>query len=181
MANLGSRRGSADQLALPLMILSFVLVGGFLYWLNVSAEPTVVAIEEAAPEHQSGASAILDLADFLENPEGQIDALVEVNAARVASRLGTQAFWVGPDDSPFLVRMSPELVAEGGDIQVESIVTIVGTVYMMSDSVLASWDEQGVFSNEGDRIVAEFATSFLEARSVEAEGGGAASGAGAGN
>ena len=179
MATLGSRRGSADQLALPLMILAFVLVGGFLYWLNITAEPTEVAIEEAVRETASGASAILSVEDFLANPEGQIDAVVEVNGARIASRLGTQAFWIGPDDAPYLVRMAPELVAAGGQVMVESVVTVVGTVFMMSDSVLTAWDAQGMFANEGDRIVAEFATSFLEARTVEAEGG--AAGAGAGN
>ena len=56
--------------------------------------------------------------------------------------------------------------------------TVVGTVFMMSDSILSSWDEQGVFGGEGDRIVAEFATSFLEARVVEAEGPTPDSGAG---
>ena len=181
MATLGSRRGSADKLALPLMILTFILVGGFLYWLNMTAEPTEIAIEEAAPESESGASAILDLADFLANPEGQVDAVVEVTGARIASRLGTQAFWIGPDDAPYLVRMSPALIEAGGEILVESTVNIVGTVYMMSDSVLASWDEQGVFANAGDRIVAEFATSFLEARSVEAQGGGTPDSGGAGS
>jgi len=178
MATLGSRRGSADQLALPLMILAFVLVGGFLYWLNITAEPTEVAIEEAAPETAHGASAILAIEDFLANPEGQIDAVVEVNGARIASRLGTQAFWIGPDDAPFLVKMGPGLVEAGTEILVESMVTVVGTVFMMSDSILASWDEQGVFANAGDRIVAEFATSFLEARVVETEGGAAGAGAG---
>jgi len=170
MATLGSRRGSADKFALPLMIVTFISVGGFLYWLNRTAEPTEIAIEEAVAESVSGASAILDIADFLANPEGQIDHVVEVTGARIASRLGTQAFWIGEDDAPFLVKMSPALVAAGGEVLVESTVTIVGTVYMMSDSVLASWDAQAVFANAGDRIVAEFATSFLEARSVQAEG-----------
>jgi len=160
------------------MILAFVLVGGFLFWLNRTAEPTELAIEEAAPEAVHGASAILALEDFLGNPEGQVDAVVEVNGARIASRLGTQAFWVGPNDAPYLVKMAPELVEAGQEVMVESMVTIVGTVFMMSDSILSAWDEQGVFANAGDRIVAEFATSFLEARLVEAEGHTPDSGAG---
>lgn len=178
MAILGSRRGSADQLSLPLMILAFVLVGGFLFWLNRTAEPTELAIEEAAPEAVHGASAILTIEDFLENPEGQVDAVVEVNGARIASRLGPEAFWIGPDEAPYLVKMAPALVEAGQEILVESMVTVVGMVHMMSDSILSSWDEQGVFANAGDRIVAEFATSFLEARVVEAEGGAPGSGAG---
>ena len=178
MATLGSRRGFADKLSLPLMIVSFLIVGGFLYWLNVTAEPTEVAIEEEVGSEGPRASAILALDDFLANPEGQIDAVVEVTGARIASRLGTQAFWIGPDDRPYLVKMGAELVEAGTEILVESTVNITGSVFMMSDSVLTSWDELGMFANEGDRIVAEFATSFIEAVAISSFGGGAG---GAGN
>ena len=171
MATLGSRRGSSEKLALPLMVLAFVVGGGFLYWLSITAEGTEVAIEEAVEATSSGASAILDVEDFLANPEGQIDAIVEVTGARIASRLGTQAFWIGPDDAPYLVKMGPDLVAGGVEIVVESTVTILGSVFMMSDSVLTSWDETGVFANQGDRIVAEFATSFLEATAIDGQTG----------
>lgn len=181
MANFGSRRGSAEKLALPLMLLAFILGGGFLYWLAITAEPTEVAIVEEVEGTGGGASSILTLEDFLANPEGQVDAVVEVTGARVASRLGTQAFWIGPDDSPFLVKLAPGLVEAGTPILVESIVTVIGSVYMMSDSVLNSWDQLGVFSSEGDRIVAEFATAFLEATAVEAQGGGSGAPAGEGN
>jgi hypothetical protein len=179
MVTLGSRRGFADKLSLPLMVLSFIILGGFLYWLNITAEPTEVAIVEETSDEGSGASAILAVDDFLANPEGQLDAVVEVTRARVASRLGQQAFWIGPDDRPYLVKMGPAVVEAGTQVLVESVVNIIGTVYMMSDSVLSSWDSLGVFSNEGDRIVAEFATSFLEATTIETVPGGAA-GAGTG-
>lgn len=182
MVTLGSRRGFADKLSLPLMVLSFIILGGFLYWLNITAEPTEVVIVEESSDEGSGASAILAVDDFLANPEGQLDAVVEVTGARVASRLGQQAFWIGPDDRPYLVKMGPSVVEGGTQVLVESLVNIIGTVYMMSDSVLSSWDSLGVFSNEGDRIVAEFATSFLEAASIETmPGGGAGAGAGAGS
>lgn len=181
MATLGCRRGFADKLALPLMIVSFVIVVGFLYWLNVTAEPTEVVIVEETTEEGSGASAILSVEDFLANPEGQIDAVVEVTGARVASRLGAQAFWIGPDDRPYLVKMGPSVVEAGTQVLVESMVNITGTVYMMSDSVLTSWDSLGVFANPGDRIVAEFATSFLEASAVERRAAGGAGGAGSGS
>ena len=57
MANLGSRKGFADKLALPLMILAFLVVIGFLYWLNATAEPTEIVIEEEADARTSSASA----------------------------------------------------------------------------------------------------------------------------
>ena len=173
MANLGSRRGFADKLSLPLMILAFLVVIGFLYWLNVTAEPTEIAIVEEEVARESGASAILDVADFLSDP-GQYDGrVVEVTNARVASRLGAQAFWIGPDDGPFLVKMAPELLEAGTEVLMEQRVNLVGTVWNMTDSTHAAWEAQGAFPNEGDLIVAEFAIGrpFLEVTVVEGPGG----------
>jgi hypothetical protein len=178
MANLGSRRGFADKLSLPLMILAFLVVIGFLYWLNVTAEPTEVVIVEEEGRRTSNASAILDVADFLEDPGQYEGRVVEVTGARVASRLGPQAFWIGPDDSPFLVKMDPTLLEEGADVQLEQRVNLVGTVWTMTDSVHAAWDAAGAFPSDGDRVVAEFAigSPFLEVSTVEGPAGAGADG-----
>jgi hypothetical protein len=151
------------------MIVAFLIVGGFLYWLNVTAEPTEVAIVEGEGGEGAGAGAI-DAQEFLAAPETHEGQTIEVAGARVASRLGTQAFWIGPDDSPYLVKMAPSLVETGGMVLVEQVVNLRGTVQMMSDSVLDAWDASGVFSGPGDRIVAEFATSFLEVEEIIGEG-----------
>jgi hypothetical protein len=173
MANFGSRRGFADKLSLPLMILAFVVVIGFLFWLNVTAKPTQVDIVEEEVRASSGASAILSEADFLSGPgqyEGQI---VEVTDARVASGLGSQAFWIGPDGTPFLVKMGPELVEAGTQVLNLQRLHLTGTVWVMSDSTHAAWDALGAFPNEGDRIVAEFAigSPFLEVTAIEVQSG----------
>lgn len=176
MAIFGSRRGAADKLALPLMIFAFLAVGGFLYWLNVTAQPTEVAVVEEAPTRESGASAILSAEDFLADPAQYDGRIVEVNGARVASRLGTQAFWLEDPRSPFLVKMSPDLVEAGTEVLTEQSVVLVGTVHILTDSTLLVWDSLGAFTNPGDRTVAEFAidSPFLEATLVEAQemGGG---------
>ena len=172
MSTSGAKRGFADRLALPLMIVAFLIVGGFLYWLNVTAEPTEVAIVEEAGDEGSGASAILDSQDFLASPETHEGQTIEVTGARVASRLGTQAFWIGPDDRPYLVKMAPAVVEAGGSVMVEQLVILRGTVHSMSDSVLNAWDGLGVFGSPGDRIVAEFATSFLEVEEITGQAGG---------
>lgn len=174
MADFGSRRGAAEKLTLPLMVLAFVAVVGFLYWLNVTAEPTQVVIEEEEDPRGSGASAILDVSDFLGDAvqyEGQV---VEVTGARIASRLGPQAFWIGPDDAPFLVKMGSELLESEPDIRIEQRVNLTGTVWMMTDSTHAAWDSLGAFPNEGDRIVAEFAigSPFLQVTAIERPGQG---------
>jgi len=178
MTTFASRRGAADKLSLPLMILAFVVVGGFLYWLNVTAQPTEVAIVETDEDSGPGASAILDVTDFLEAPAQYQDQVIEVTGARISSKLGTQAFWIGPDDKPFLVKMGPNMVEAGTQVLTEQVVTVRGTVHMMTDSALTVWDSLGAFANEGDRIVAEFAVGspFLEAQTVRARppAGGAA-------
>lgn len=171
MSTSATERGFAEKLALPLMVLAFLALGGFLYWLNITAEPTEVTIVEEQPDEVSGAAISVD--DFLANPEARVGEPIEVSGARVSSRLGTQAFWIGPDDRPYLVKMAPSLVAAGGSVLVEQIVSLRGTVHTMSDSVLNAWQEMGAFSNEGDRIVAEFATSFFEVEEIVAPGGGA--------
>ncbi len=177
MATFGSRRGFSDKLSLPLMVLAFLFVGGFLYWLSIKAVPTEVVIVEEEVHRSSGASAILDVVDFLADPEKYDGQVVEVNRAQIVNRLGEQAFWMGTADAPFLVKMSPALLEAGPTIQVEQVVTVVGQVHILTDSVLTAWDALGTFPTETDRFLAEFALNspFLEAVSVEAQsspGGG---------
>jgi hypothetical protein len=107
--------------------------------------------------------------DFLSDAAQYQGQTVEVTGARVASRLGPQAFWIGPDDTPFLVKMDSSLVATGQTVLEEQRVNLVGIVGTMTDSVHAAWDEQGAFPTEGDKIVAEFAigSPFLEVSSVQ--------------
>jgi len=176
MATFGSRRGFSDKLSLPLMLLAFLFVGGFLYWLSITAVPTEVVIVEEETVRDSGASAILDVVDFLADP-GQYDGqVVEVNRAQIVNRLGEQAFWMGTADAPFLVKMSPALLETGPSILVEQVVTVVGEIHILTDSVLTAWDALGTFPTETDRFLAEFSlgSPFLEAVSVESQapGGG---------
>jgi hypothetical protein len=176
MASFGSRRGFADRLSLPLMVVAFLAVGGFLYWLNMTAEPTEVAVAEESEETSS---------DFLQGPEQWLGQVVEVTDARANSTLGSQAFGIGPDNAPFLVKMAPALVSDSTTVPTGQPLTLVGTVHTLTDSVLTAWDAQGAFAREGDRALAEYfnGSPFLEATSViiSAPGGGpggAASGGG---
>lgn len=213
MATFGSRRGAVDSLNLPLMILAFLIVGGFLYWLSITAEGTEVQIVEEEPEEEViPTSAIVAASDFFASPTNYEGDTIEVTGARVASKLGPKAFWVGPDDNPYLVKIDEALlnppvdtmaadtmgadtmaaeeteaetpeeaqpadsvpadsVPAGPVVQPEDRVNIIGTVHLMNDSVLTAWDSLGVFRNEGDRLVAEFATSFLQALRIRQQPG----------
>lgn len=178
MATFGSRRGFSDKLSLPLMVLAFLAVGGFLYWLSVKAVPTEVVIVEDDADRDSGASAILDVFDFLADPGQYAGRVVEVNGAKVVSRLGTQAFWIEGPTSPFLVKMAPALVEAGTTILVEQEVTVVGTVHTLTDSMVVAWEAVGAITSM-DRPVVEFSlgSPFLEVETVRARSpGGAGSG-----
>jgi len=183
MGTFGSRRGAADKLTLPLMILAFVAVGGFLYWLNITAQPTEINMEEGPVETESGADVSVPLVDFLGDPAMYAGQVVEVTHARVASRLGSQAFWIGPDATPFLVKMAPALVEAGTEVMLESTVTVVGTVGTLDNAMLEEWDAAGAFPSEGDRIVAEFAVGspFIEATAIITPAAAGGEGDGSGN
>jgi hypothetical protein len=168
MSDLGSRKGGAEKYGLPMMVLTFVLIAGFLYWLNVTAQPTEVEVVEVGATETGLTTVTLEV--FRAGPEVYDGQEIRITETRIASLLGEQAFWAGPDDNPFLVKISQELLEQGVSLEPGSIVTVIGTVTMMSDSVLSAWDEAGAFQSEGDRIVAEFAERFVEIRAVEGYG-----------
>jgi hypothetical protein len=176
MATFGSRRGFAEKLSLPLMIAAFLAVGGFLYWLNLTAEPTEVVAVEEGRERAAGISAILDVGDFLADVIRFQGQTVEVTGARVTSRLGAQAFWIGPEDRPFLVKLAPPAMEAGISVSSGELLSVVGDVLMMTDSALVAWGDAGAFASEGERAVAEFAVGSLFLEASEVRAGGASEG-----
>jgi hypothetical protein len=76
----------------------------------------------------------------------------------------SQTFFVGvPGD--YLVKMLPEVAVIGGDLEYGATVSVTGTVYAMTDSVKDAWIASGGLA-EGDRVLADFALSFIEVRAV---------------
>lgn len=176
MPNNGSRRG-ATNLGTPLMIVAFVVIGGFMWWLGRQA-----AAERAIQQAQEEAAAAEDTVTTVQTvPVGDIEVdaspyvgqEIRIAGTDVASLLGEQGFWLEtPGGNPFLVSKGPEVQAAGVDVTPGSAVTAVGTIREMNDSVLTAWVESGGIA-EGDRIVAEFATHYLEADDVLVSGGDA--------
>lgn len=182
MWKLGSRRGAADSVTLVLMVVSFLAMGGLMYWLSKTAEPTQVEIPE---EEMESTTVVVAAADFGIDPMSHTVSDIRIPNLEVASRLGDFAFWVqvptqAPDgtmlNTPYLVKMD-STVAGTLDVRLRAgdRVTVEGVVFEMTDSVLADWTAAGAI-NEGNRIEAEFASSFLQASVVEVprrSGGGA--------
>lgn len=180
MAETGSRRGAASTNSLILATVAVVAIGGLIYWLNATAEPTMV---EFTPEDTAAEEPVSDVPTVtIESLRGEIAEYVnielEMRDLEVNSLLGEQGFWVGPQDNPFLVMMESSGAAQGGPVAVEDDVHVRGTIRAMSDSVLNDWEERGVISGQGQRAVASFAEYFMNANEVRpaAEGGGSGQG-----
>ena len=176
MVSFGSRRGAAGALALPFMVFAFVLVGGFLAWLNQQARSEELAVVEDFTGDVGLATARVIPTDvFGADPLAFPDALIQVNRLLVQSLVGAQAFFVEVpgQPSPYLVKLGPEVVADSVVVPNGATVSVIGYVHQMTDSIADDWVASGGLS-EGDRVLAIFAESFLEAADIivaEAEPG----------
>jgi hypothetical protein len=158
-----------------LMIASFVMMAGFMYWLSVTAEPTKVAVREGDGSEEDLLIPSIQLRQFTINPQSFIGRTIRLRNVPVSSPLGTHAFWTQlTNGTPYLVRMDSLTVASGTSVQSLDLTTVVGRVWAMSDSILDSWMALGVLADDLERVEAEFATSFVEAESVDVVPGGAA-------
>mgnify|MGYP004284479547 CR=1 FL=1 len=173
MASFGSRRGVAGGLALPLMVFAFILVGGFLAWLNQQARSQQVEVVEEVVEEDGLADAtVVATAVFGANPMAQSGELIRVNSLLVQSLVGSQAFFVEMEgqSGPYLVKLGPAVVADSVVVPNGSTIAVIGFVQQMTDSVADDWVASGGIA-EGDRILAIFADSFLEASDIVVAGG----------
>jgi len=176
MADHAPRRGAAN-LSMPLMFVSFIVIAGFLYWLNLQAKAENAAdamVEEAAAEADTytGTATTITGEDIQLDPSPYDGQEVRLAGLAVASPLGTQGFWLElPNKNPFLVSMSEAVKAEGLTVTPGETAEVVGTIHAMSDSVLNAWTSSGAVA-EGDRLAAEFATHYLEATRLRLTAGG---------
>jgi hypothetical protein len=160
MADKASRRGAAN-LGTPLMLLAIVVIGGLFYWLFLQARD-----QEAKAASYPGAREIMG-ADLQRDPKQMAGSLVKVEPLPVASALGTQGFWLElPNKNPFLVSLDDTLKADSLGIQTGDTVQVVGLVESMRDSVANAWVKSGAIT-QGDKLAAQFATAFIQARHVE--------------
>ena len=192
MADKASRRGAAN-LGMPLMILAFLIMGGFLYWLFLQAQDQkaeeAVKMQEAAAEKANTYPDATQVAgvDLQKDPSPLVGPLVKIEPLPVASPLGTQGFWLTlPNKNPFLVSLDDSLKADSVSVSSGQMVTVVGYIKAMSDSAVNSWLSSGSIG-EGDKLAAEFATHFIQAVHVQVDknqpapmGAGTGDGGGAG-
>ena len=165
-----SGKSSSGATGTVLKVLSFVFIGGFLWWLTGRSEEYVMSItvEEPERDRQDLSSAVVVPADvFGANPTGQGDNLIQINQLTIQSLLDSEAFFVEVASQPYLVKMSETLVADSISVVIGQNVSVIGRVYQMTDSIADAWVAVGSLS-EGNKIVASFAESFIEALDVTA-------------
>jgi len=147
------------------MFAAIVVVAAFMVWLAVTSEPSTVAMVETTTEETTeSAGASVTAEEFEANVAQYVGQTVNLSGLRVAGRVGEQAFWVElPSGSPYLVKMSDALVAEGFAVQSGDPVDVLGRVHQMTDSVVAAWEASGAIQGEGQKAEVLYATTFLEA------------------
>jgi len=173
MRDNSSRRGAAD-LGTPLMIVAFLVIGGFLFWLYRESEAEEQLRMQEAAEETARIEAEERRSRMLVDAQAiQMDAspwegdTIIVEEQAVASSLGSQGFWMEmPNGNPFLISLSDGVKQESLSLQNGQGTTVTGVVTAMNDSILTAWTESGAIA-EGDRLAAEFATHFIEASDVE--------------
>ena len=166
MVRFGSRRGEAGSLTVYLMVGSVLLAGGFFYWLSVKATPVELEVVEGVAAPEEAPATVVATEAFGADPMAHTAGVIELHRLGVGTPLGAEGFFVGiPSNPQYLIKMLPDVVPIGGDIEFGATVSVTGTVYAMSDSVADAWVASGSIS-AGDRVLALFAESFLEARAV---------------
>ena len=168
MATLKSRAGAA-KLGAPLMVLSFLMVAGFMYWLSVTAEPT----EVVAPEPETTMENVVAIDEFSAGPDGYVGQVVSFEDVGVTGRNGNHAFFIALTDANsngYLFHLSDSLLADTAvSIATGMTLSVTGTVVATNDSVLDAWEAAGAFTNPAERLMAEstYYLNFLEVVLIE--------------
>ncbi|MDT8340744.1 MAG: hypothetical protein RQ751_04460 [Longimicrobiales bacterium] len=153
------------------MVLTFLLLGGFMYWLYATAEPTQqTVIEEVEDEGEPDdpSVTVVSAEELKTAPGTYAGQTVRLRGVSISSTMGRQVFFVDLPASadlpstPFLVRALPEAAAE---LTPDAEVSLTGVMVPMADSVVTDWLGAGIIS-ENDRLLVEFATHFIEATRV---------------
>lgn len=177
---MADRRGAAN-LGIPLMLGTLVLLGGFLYWLATTAEPTPPpVVEEEEPEETGPVATPLNVDSVSINGVGLYGQLVRIENVNFGQELGANAFLVN-SMQPFVGVLGEDLVA-AGEAMPSGTFTLVGTLMQRTDSVLAAWLESGTVTSANE-MFADFASEYVVIDEIvpAGEGGAGESGSAGGD
>ena len=178
-------RAGAVKLGIPLMILSFLAMGGFLYWLSTYEAPEVDEGMEGMAD-EDGLNEVR-FEDFVAGTQNYMGQEITLRLVEVSSTVGDRLFWTMlPGNNPYLMHISEEALADSVEVMGNLEVDITGSVLALSDSILDVWMEAGVLRSEGDRLQALFAVDkgdyfFIRRFEMEDEDGDEPGGSGDGS
>lgn len=148
-------RAGAVRLTIPLMILSFLAMAGFLYWLSRYEPPEVEEVDQVVTEDGLNEVAF---DDFVMGTQGYMGQEITLRLVEVESTVGDRLFWTMlPGNNPYLMHVSDEALADSVEVIGGLRLDVTGSVMALSDSVLDVWMEAEILRNEGDRLQAMFA------------------------
>ena len=184
MANTKAADGGMSGMKWVWMLVGIAATGLFFWWIAVTSEPSQVMVmtDDTADESAAAPGATgteVALADLLGTPAQYVGQAVQVPSATVTQVMGDNAFWVqGPGDNPFLVVKSEEFTATGGAaVRSGASISITGQFWEQSPSTIQQWRDSGFMTDAGHLAQAEFATHYIQARSIApAQAGGASAG-----
>lgn len=168
MTSMGSRKGAAPANTL-LMVLAFATIGGFMYWLSLSAKSAEVEVAEAAASEMDFSDAVAVGADsFGVDPAAWVGRTVRISNLSVSGLFGTEAFFINIDaiGNPYVVKLGAGPLADGILVFPGDVVAVTGVVGDMSEELAASWVELGSIS-EGEDMVALINPTFITATIIE--------------
>jgi hypothetical protein len=170
MTDRRARRG-AVELGTVMMILAFVVIGGFIYWLagQVATERELEIVEDTTAnmvDDAYGDATPLSAQDLMLDASPYVGQLVRLQPQTVLSLVGQQGFMLDFPTGPFLVSYSDQEIADGLAVAPGDVVRVTGRITAMTPEIAGGWQEAGRL-DEGERLVAEFAVHFLQAEDIE--------------
>ena len=136
MASLKPPKVASHDRSLILMISAFIAVGSFLFWLNIKAADTELAVitDTTGESSEISSAPVVDVALFGSNPMAHSDGIIRINNLLVQSGVGSQAFFVEipGQPGPYLVKLGPDVVADSVSVPSGSRASVIGNIYTMT-------------------------------------------------
>jgi len=171
MATLRESQAGAANLGIPLMILSFVVVAGFVYWLSVTAKPTEVFYEDEVE-----LVGVISFQEFSDAPGDYVDKVISLEGLLLADPYGNHFQWINlldANNNGYLLYYSDSLRADTtivlSNLSAGVTVDMTGTVRQTTDSIVALWETGGAFKSPVEALVAKgtFHLSFIEVNGIQ--------------
>jgi hypothetical protein len=160
--------------------VALVAVAGFMIWLATREPPASVAVIEpgdttADTLAQGGPAQTIEPEVLNQTATARelIGQDVQLSSVTVSDVLGTQMFWIElpPGNAPYLVKLDSAQIASGIALPAPgSSVSVTGRVTEKTAALLDGWRASGALQDDNQRMLAEFGSTFIEARRVAPAG-----------